>query len=721
MTNADFNFRDNSGQIIVGSDNNVHFFKYEITPQGGVVNILPPEQAPRITARQTPIRLRPRAFSDLHGREIELEQSVTALKASQAVELYGLAGIGKSVLLRQLAHHATAESLQYFPDGVVYFHQLRDEPVEDLQQRLFEAFYESDRPFKPSAVRVQHDLQNKRALILLDNAKLSRRDIEKLGEIAPNCVFAFTSLERSLWGEGQPIQVGGLSSRAALDLIQRKLQRSLTPQEQAAAEAICTSLNGHPLEILQQIAGVCEGKEWLADVAGRVQKNASQKGRVEQLLKPLDRQKRSVLAALAALGGIAISAKQVLAIAGEGTESDLGTLKEMHLVQREGSRYSLSKNLLDSVEQIENLTPYMERAVFFVTKWAQHTTPEKLQQESEAISHLLQWSVKQGRWDDVLLLGKPFESALALSGQWELQAQVLQWYEQAAEHLGNKAAVAWALHQSGVRSLGLGQVSRAQNLLNKALKLRKDLGDVRGAQIAHQCLNFKPPTAPSIPAPPVPIPPQPSPWTDLLKKALVPALVTSGLIGSVLFVVPKIMSPQIAPTSTPSTLSSQPLSRQRGNDIGGKISVSEIPITPSEVTPTSVEPQQPTSISSPAPTPSDSPQAHHLEKCMTIGCSWLGTWASKWASSKAQYTGALQLDAGKLGITGTYDSGTLEGTYVNGNFSRIQGKWMRTNGDSGGSCQFGNFEFNLSNSGDAITGWWDYCGSGERWLWTANK
>ncbi|MBD2038802.1 hypothetical protein H6F76_28015 [Leptolyngbya sp. FACHB-321] len=517
---------NNNESNFVQGDNN-HFFKYEITPQGGVVNILPPEQAPRITARPAPIRLRPRAFSKLLGREKEIAQGVTAFKASQTIELYGSVGIGKSVLLRQLAHHGTAESLQHFPDGVIYFHLLREEPVEDLQQKLFEAFYDSDRPFKPSAVRVRHDLQNKRALILLDNAKLSRKDIEKLGETAPNCVFAFTSLERSLWGEEQPIQVSGLSSNAALDLIGQELKRSqsFTDQEQAAVTAICSSLNGHPLEILQQIVGVRESKESLADVARRVQRNPSQKARIEHLLKPLDQQKRSILAALAALGGIAISAKQALAIADEGTASDLGDLEKMHLVQQEDSHYSLSTNLLSSIEQIENLTPYIERAVFFVTKWAQNTTPEKLQQESEAISYLLQWLIKQGRWSDVLLLGKPFESALALSGQWELQAQVLQRYAQAAENLGDNSAVAWALHQLGVRSLGLGKTSRAQNLLNKAFKLRQELGDLRGAELTQRCLNFKFPTVPPITDFLVPIPPQPSPSTDLLSKALVPALV----------------------------------------------------------------------------------------------------------------------------------------------------------------------------------------------------
>jgi hypothetical protein len=544
---------------VQGDNNILHFFSYEITPYGGVVNILPPEQAPRVTALPTPIELRPKFFPDLLGRKTEMEQIIAALEASQTIELYGAAGVGKSVLLRHLAHHSITKSQQLFPDGVIYFHLRRQEPVEDMQQRLFDAFYKSEPYFKPSTVRVRQDLQNKRTLVILDNSSFSRKDIEKLWEIAPNCVYVFSSVERHLW-EGQPIQVGGISQDGALALIERELGRSLTDREQIAAEALCTSLNGCPLEILQQLAGVYENKECLANVAGRVQKNTSPKARIEQLLKPLSQPQRAVLAALAALGGIALTANQASAIAEvQGTKANLDILEKIHLVQQEGSCYSLSTNLLISVRQMENLTPYLERAVSFFTKWAQQATPEELKQESEAVSHLLQWSVEQGRWNDVLMLGKPFESALALSGQWELQDRVLQWYQQAAENSGNKTAIAWAAHEMGVRSFCLGESFRARNLLSKAFKLREELGDSRGAELTQHHLNLKIPTAPPIPEPSDPSPPQPSPWTEILKKALVPALVTGGLIGLGTRLLPTgtNSSLQTPLTTSPSTSSSQ--------------------------------------------------------------------------------------------------------------------------------------------------------------------
>lgn len=107
------------------------------------------------------------------------------------------------------------------------------------------------------------------------------------------------------------------------------------------------------------------------------------------------------------------------------------------------------------------------------------------------------------------------------------------------------------------------------------------------------------------------------------------------------------------------------------------------------------------------------------------GCNWAGQWFSQWASSTgAFYTGVLNLDYGTNGISGTYNNGTIEGLYLNGDFSKVQGVWKRTRGDSGGACQYGNFEFYLSASsstGCQINGWWDYCGTGERWLWTSSQ
>lgn len=582
---------NNSGQIAIGHG------IYQITQHGGSIKVIQPNQAPSPKKLPIPIRLRPRRFEDLFGRETELQQCVTALEAAQTIELYGAAGVGKSVLLRHLAYHSITDSKLLFPDGVVYFHVHQHEPIEDLQQRLFFAFYRCDR-FRPSSVRIQQDLQDKRALILLDNTKLSRKDIEQLWEVVPNCVFLFASQEQNLWGEGRPILVRGLAVDKALLLMERDLNRTLNAQERKAAESICSLLGGHPLEVLQQIAQVREGTETLDKVIRRIQSVSSPRERIQQLVGLLNVQQRSVLAALAALGGIALSAKQVSAIADiQNADSVLGKLQGLKFVQEslikgensQSVRYSLSSNLLDPLQQQENLNPYLERAVSHFTHWAQQATPDSLQQESEAVSYLLDWAVKSNRWNDVLLLGRPFESALAVSGQWELQAQVLQWYQQAAEQLGNKTAIAHALHQRGIRSLCLGQTNKARNQLTEALQLREELRDQRGADLTRQHLNLKfpipfsvPETIPTAPPQPSPLPLEPQSWIDSLKKLLVPAAI-AGLTSLGAIAVYPVLYPG----------SSEP---------GGSTS------SPSIESPSSSDPPQiSTSVPKPEVTPSPSP------------------------------------------------------------------------------------------------------------------
>ena len=169
-----------SGQVAIG--NNI----IQIGAiHGGVVNVALPEQQPRPRPRPTPVFLRPRPFPGLLDREAEVGATTAALQSATPVEFHGQAGLGKTTLLRHLAHHPAATS---FPDGVVYL-SARHQPVDDLLQSLFDAFYESHAPFKPTDAQVQHALQSKQALILLDDLELPRDEVETLMDAAPGCAF----------------------------------------------------------------------------------------------------------------------------------------------------------------------------------------------------------------------------------------------------------------------------------------------------------------------------------------------------------------------------------------------------------------------------------------------------------------------------------------------------------------------------------------------------
>ena len=70
----------------------------------------------------------------------------------------------------------------------------------DLQQLLFEAFYESDEFCKPTEAEIRRGLQDKQALILLDDVHLAQDELEQVIDIAPRAAFVVATRERRLLG-----------------------------------------------------------------------------------------------------------------------------------------------------------------------------------------------------------------------------------------------------------------------------------------------------------------------------------------------------------------------------------------------------------------------------------------------------------------------------------------------------------------------------------------
>jgi len=154
-----------SGQVAVGN-----YILQIGAIHGGVVNVAPSGEQPRPRPRPSPVFLLPRPFPGILDREAEVSTATAALQSAVPVEFYGQAGLGKTTLLRHLAHHLPDTP---FPDGIIYL-SARDQTVADLLQSLFDAFYQSNAPLKPTGAQVQHALQDKQALILLDDVNLER-------------------------------------------------------------------------------------------------------------------------------------------------------------------------------------------------------------------------------------------------------------------------------------------------------------------------------------------------------------------------------------------------------------------------------------------------------------------------------------------------------------------------------------------------------------------
>ena len=238
-----------SGQIAIGNNilqiGGMH---------GGVVNVMAPGEKIQPKPRHTPVDLRPRPFPDLMNRDNEIKAAIATLQSNQPIEFHAAAGLGKTSLLRHLAHHPAASTLS---GGIVYLSARRCS-VNDLLQSLYDAFYETDVPFKPTDAQLKHGLQDKQALILLDDVELAREDVEMMIDSAPACTFLLASTERRMWGEGQSLALGGLPPTEALALIERELGRPLTPQERPVAQRLRVHSKGSPLALIQIAAEVRE-------------------------------------------------------------------------------------------------------------------------------------------------------------------------------------------------------------------------------------------------------------------------------------------------------------------------------------------------------------------------------------------------------------------------------------------------------------------------------
>ena len=517
----------------IGHVGAIYILKHD-SAVGNRITLASPENQHLPQSRPLPVRLPPRRFPLLLGRREEVTVAVNTLPYNQPMEFYGSAGIGKTALLRYLAHHP--EIAPAFSEEIIYHRLVRHQTVSDLLQVLFNAFYECQTPFKATDMQIRDALKNKKALILLDGATLTREEVDGLLNDLPSCTFLFASLERQLWGEGRAVELVGLPLNEAVALVAQELGHPLSPEERSDAEKLCIALEGHPLRILQAVAIAREEKLSLTAIVQRVQSPAATGTWTREILLSLTQPQKLILALFTALGAnVALKAEHIAKITElPEVKPALEALLRRNLIQANDEvidevidkRYNLTSNLIKELEQEKwNSTPWMERTTSFFTKWVQQHcgTPEQLLQERDTILRVLEGAVGAGHWSIVLHLGRTVQGILALGGQWGGWDLVLKWMLLAARAMGDRAAEAFVLHQLGTRALCLNKVANAQSYLTEALEIREVLNDQAGIEVTRHNLNFlvEPPPLPDpLPQPlPEPLPePRPNPLNQ--KKRL---------------------------------------------------------------------------------------------------------------------------------------------------------------------------------------------------------
>jgi ABC-type dipeptide/oligopeptide/nickel transport system ATPase subunit len=508
---------------------------------GGVVNFITPDKKPTFTARPRPVLLRPRAFRGLLDREAELRTASITIVAAEPLALEGSDGLGKTTLLRAIVHDAPTEGLS---DGIVYC-SARQRNAEDLLEFVFETFYESDSPAKPTGAELHRFLQNLKALILFDDVAADRTEVSDIINSLPECVCIFASVGRTLWGEGRTIQIEGLPAEEALRLVERELGKPISEHERAVAETFCKKVQGHPLYLIQGAALVRQGSTF-AELGESVAKSAD--GIMRRTLAGLTDSQRQVLSVVAA-AGLPIDRSHLAAICEiPDLDAQLAGLVDLHVLQANSPAFSLTGSLTPSLAATLDTAGAESQILNYFVRWIQGTPPAAaIVDVSDLLLRLIQSADRAGHWGDVISLGRGLESALVLGNRWQAWMQMLNLVWKAAGELGDRGIQAWALHELGTRSLCLGDLNPARESLAQALSIRQSLGDVAAAAVTQHNLDL------IIPPPPVPPkPPQgggspPGPRMPAVLKVFLGLVGASIVIGAAIL----MLRPPTPPPPSP--------------------------------------------------------------------------------------------------------------------------------------------------------------------------
>ena len=473
---------DVSGQIAVG--NNIVQYHVE---HGGVVNVAAPEQRPEPRPRPLPLpaHLRGRRPRSLVGRERELGAARAALEEGLPLQFHGPPGVGKTSLLKTLAHLPSDP-----PDGVLY-HMAHGEDVEDILQFLYETFYDSPVKFKATEAELRHGLGGAQVRIIVDDLGVARDDLETLLDFLPAATFAVASPSRSLWGDGKSVGLGGLGPEAGLALLERELGRPLEGDEREAGLALVAALEGKALRILEAAAHLTESGQSVRSLADEL--TAARADVAQKLVDSLTPDQRAVLEVLTALGGATLPAPELAEITGVANAGEVvEALIAKSLVQAHSPRYSVTDG--PAVARFVRADAWDGRLVDFFSGWAERNrrTPEKVLDNSAAVLAVLDRTARTQSSADLLRLSRAVEEPFGLTGRWGAWKRTLDHELTAARRTGNRASEGWALHQLGTRALCLGQEHEARSRLTGALRIRESLGDVKGAAVTRHNLALLP-------------------------------------------------------------------------------------------------------------------------------------------------------------------------------------------------------------------------------------
>jgi len=452
-------------------------------------------------ARGTPFQAPPPLPTYVSRPEIErpLRQFLAAEQVPgevTTVGLYGIGGVGKSVLATQV----TRELRDQFPDGVLWVEVADRDPLIILGDlaRSYGRDVSNYPDLEGRSAAVRSILSQKRALLVLDDVQEERISALPYLLPPPNCRAIVTSRLRHLPGipAGAMWRVDGFTTGQALQLLGQVLGQERVATQTAGAVSIAEQVGHLPLAldiVARRLAEEPERRldEYAALLAGEhhqlteldVGPDKALNVRISlqssyYALPPGDQCRFRRLGALAAptFGAEAVSALAEEAL--EETNVGLKQLIQRSLVQQAGeSRYRLHPLLRRyALEQLHATGEYaiarrLHADYCFSLARLNHV-PDRyrvLDEELENLVAAITWEYDQAQWSRVVRFVTFLADYWEARGYWGHAERCLQMAIQASHNLADATTEAELLNKLGIVKWNLGQLDDAFEVHERAI------------------------------------------------------------------------------------------------------------------------------------------------------------------------------------------------------------------------------------------------------------
>ncbi|MEV1011801.1 ATP-binding protein [Streptomyces sp. NPDC049881] len=462
-----------TGPVVAGDHNVVVDAQH-----GSRVTVVMGPERPRPRRRQQ-VALLPRSITRPVGRENETRTLAAAVRAGGPAQLWGPPGIGKTTLLR----HA-ALVLPPGPDGVVFLGGAHRD-IGDLAQELFEACYEAP-GYAPTRTELRRLMTDVRVTVYVDDVALSSDQLLELMDAAPGATFVVAGAERSLWGDGTALQLGGLTPAAGLELLARELGGALPEGEREVADALCRVASGRPLPLLRAAAVAVESA---SAGGGRLPRPGEVAALLPMLLDHLasDAAVMRVLHLLATLDGAEVAPAHVGALV-EEAEPEAVCDRLVRLGLAGAGQYGY-RAVADTLPELRRRFPApfsAERLCDHFIRWGAlgTTTPVELAVHGGVLEKVAELAESARRPELAVRLARATTPGLARSLRFGAWGRLIGRGWQASRAAGDRRAEAYFLHEEAVRALLIGRRAAYTALLAQSAWLGYELGAEDGGNTA---------------------------------------------------------------------------------------------------------------------------------------------------------------------------------------------------------------------------------------------